>query len=211
MLIDVGRYPSALLSAARLGYGQGSGRIDALVLSHLHRSHRLTLSEICGNYYVESLWMPVPYDEASEYVFADLRSEAEKMGMSVKTYINGEKLSFGECEFIAPSLSGTTRSEHPVVSFSVRLGEREFMYSGSAVENEISLAGRVCVLGAHSPEPKGTPSVRTSGEDGMLILSKKCAGKFDAVPSGTVISDSTVIRFESSMTPYIKNKEYIIS
>ena len=211
VLIDVGRYPSALKKAAGLGADHGSGRIDALVLSHLHRGHRLTLSEICGNYYVESLWMPVPYDEASEYVFDDLSGEAEKMGMIVNTYIPGEKLIFGECEFSAPSLNRSVRSDHPVVSFSVRLGERELMYLGSGEEGGVSPDGCVCVLGTHGPEPKGVPSVSAAGDDGMLILSCECAGKLDAVPLGSVISDSVVIRFESGLAPYIKNREYVIS
>ncbi len=129
ILVDVGRYPSAVKSAVRKGTPYGSERIDALFITKPYKSQNLILNEIANNYYLSSLWLPA-WDNAEDAATAAfIREEAENMGISVYTYIPGEILNFGECEFAAPKYGKSLKE----AEFSVTYGTDTIIYSGGTL------------------------------------------------------------------------------
>jgi len=201
VLIDSGRYPSALKTAAKMGADRGAGRINAFVLSHLHRGHTLSLSELCGNYYVDSLWLPVPYSEDSRLIYDGLKNKAETLGVNVFTYGSGEKLSFGECELFVPVIGNTPRSDHVTVRFEVRYGDERFLYASPYAKINGPSENTVRVVGIHGQKPEG---IINKCADETVLISPKCAAEYDAVPDGAVMSDKTEIRFFGKKSREIK-------
>lgn len=157
VLVDIGAYPAAAQTAAETAVGCTSGRIDSLVLTHLHQSHRLTLAAICGDFYVGSLWLPVPYDKSSAEISEMLRSEAERLGIAVYTYTSGEKLSVGYGCFYAPTVGWTDISVHPTVSFAVEYGGQSVLYSTAGADNAVDVDA-IHLIGVHGPKRTGTVS-----------------------------------------------------
>lgn len=202
LLIDSARYPASSDSAAELGAQMGSGRIDAFMLTHLHESHRLTLSEVCGNYYVDSLWIPVCSDKEAQGIADSLRSEAESLGIEVFSYLPGEKLSFGDIKLFAPVAEYTDGSSHPVISFSLEYDGQRLIYNGSGSNNTDFADGDIRILGSHGPEPKGVLCIPDF--DCTNIVSPGVAGRLDALPNGNIVADRAVIKLRSGAMPVIE-------
>lgn len=187
ILIDIGRYPSAVKEAAKLGSVYGSDKIDALILTHIDRSHILALAEICSNYYLSSLW--VPASEEPEIAYS-LKNEAESRGVEVYTYVPGEYFAFGDCTFVAPSLNGSA------VSFSLEYDGQSFLYSS---ESDASFDSDVNVVGVHGTRVSGTLPISY----GKMIVPTAGAVSFDSVPDSTFVTDTALVRFRKWQAPFV--------
>lgn len=199
ILVDIGRYTSALRCGAEHGEDVFGGRIDVLMLSHLHRSHKLSLYAVCENYYVGSLWLPVPYDENSLYVYEDLLSAAKVLGINAFTYVQGETLTFGDCELFVPEIVRCDYSDHPSISFRVKFGDYGFVYSTPGAELIGDISDDVYVLGSHGPAPKGI--LDFCGMD--TVTAPITSEKLDAISDKAVILSSAVIRYLPGKPPFI--------
>lgn len=197
VLVDIGAYPAAARTAAETALGGTSGRIDSLVFTHLHQSHGMTLAALSGDFHIESIWLPVPYNESSAAISEMLGSEAERLGIAVRTYASGERLSVGRGLLRAPTVGWSDTSEHPTVSFAVEYGGHSVEYSTAGADGATG-ADAVHLIGVHGPKRKGTAS-----PSDCSVISSECAASLDAVGDGALVSDNTFIDLALGETPRV--------
>lgn len=191
VLVDSGHYPSALKSAADMGLSVGVGSFDALILTRVYESHRLVLSSILSEYYIDSLWLPVG-DGSSEDTLENLYSEAVLCGIPVYMYLPGERLTFGDCIFEA--------ADHGIfqdgASFSLSYGDNTLCMTGSS-----DAKGDFNIFASHGADL----SSRALGEDGgAWLISPKGASSLAAVSEGVRICDSAIIYFTEASAPRVR-------
>ncbi len=188
ILIDMCMYPSAVESAASLGSVYGSDSIDALFITKPYGSHRRILAEIGNNYYLESIWLPCTDNEKDSADAAALASEAENMGIEVYTYFPGETLSFGNCEFVAPTPAGGTRA----VDFSLKYNGKTVLYSGCPNDGSAD----VNIVGNAGSKNRVLPELA-----GVTVISPESVSKIDAGLNGALIAERAVIRIFPGSEP----------
>ncbi|MBQ7826770.1 MAG: ComEC/Rec2 family competence protein, partial [Clostridia bacterium] len=195
ILVDVGRYPAAADDAATTGLSQGSGRVDALVFTHLHKSHSLTLSSVLAEYYVESIWLPAAVDEDEAEIALRLADTANKQGVSVYMYLPGERLRFGDCDFVAPTADRIGGSTHKRILFELICGDGRLCYSAEPADTDgFAIAA---THGANLSEAVfGRPF------DGELISPKGAVKAMSVIP-GVGICDSAIIRMNGDGVPFV--------
>ncbi len=195
LLVDIGRYPSAVRSAADHGVCFG-GVVDSLLLTHLHQDHISTMSIICNNFHVKSLWLPVPYSESSYDIFHGVCDTAKSLGISVNCYVPGETLTFGGCAFTASFAENIKLSSHPKVTFTLECDDGRLEYTGVSSELANMSCDPVLIVGSHGYEHKGT--LTFSGKN--TVISPRIASDLDAVPHSATVADTAVIRFKGEPT-----------
>lgn len=134
--------------------------IDTLMLTHLHRSHAVMLTQLCSNMLVRRVLIPVPsseYEIAASYA---VNEAAQKVGAVVEYYpsenalIEYENISIG-----LPYIGKLKRSTHELIGIYFDLGARNIFYSGSSVwETEYDINADTIVVGTHGPKVKTDPS-----------------------------------------------------
>lgn len=134
ILVDMGDYPVSSRSAAELAGSSGVGRIDALVIPDVEKTHILVLSELTGNNFIDSLWLPC--DSENTPMLADA---ARSAGIDVILYVPGERLCFGNAELTAFC---TGSGDSAVVHCTVERSGRTVEYSS---DSGIAADGAVCV------------------------------------------------------------------
>jgi len=194
VLVDIGMYQTAIMKAADNGL---SMRIDALVLTHLHRNHRRTVNMLYEGYYLKSIWLPVPYNEESEKVFEEISEDAESIGVTVYSYVPGEMISFGNCRMTAPVIEWIGGSSHPAIKFSAECDGGEVSYGSAGASWDVSSDNCVRIVGVHGHEANGALS---DDEYLYTVIPSACAENFDSIPVSSVISDLTEICFGDSPT-----------
>jgi len=179
VLVDCGQYSSAVLRAAEMGKNEGSGRIDALVLTRLYRRHSKTVLQLLEEYYVESLWIPAGISGDDIAIEESLRQIAVDMGCPVYTYLPGEILTVGDAAFQAPEFYRNGSSAENV-SFSVSVGGKTLSYSTDG-----SLGGDVTVAGGRC-----TDAILS----GNTVVSEKGGVTCAVLGSDAVISDEIRVK-----------------
>lgn len=192
ILVDAGRYPAAAGDAAESGAAHGSGRLDALILSHLHESHCMTLASVLSEYYVYSVWMPA-VDDAE--LAKQLAAVAEEYGAAVYMYLPGEVLRFGDCKFVCPISEKTDDSVHGSLSFELICGDGVFSYGASPAD-----AGYLGIAATHGVNLSG--DVIGKDFEGYL-MAPKGASAAESVTAGAVICDSAIIHFDGGPVPSV--------
>lgn len=186
ILIDMGMYPSATEASVRAGSVYGSDRIDALFITDPHVSHRLTITKICENYYLSSLWLPAADNENDRMISLSLADEAKNMGVCVYTYIPGETLYIGECEFVTP-LSGHNDSDRREVAFSLKRDGKILRYSNR--DQTIGCGADVHIVGIHDAENKGALALDGFDEKSIAVISPQNAASFDSIPECAYVTE----------------------
>ena len=167
---------NAASSAADL-FGDVSA--DAVLLTHLHRYHAVSLARLSESTRLDYIILPEPYDEASGGAAAAIKEAAEKRGVTVISYPSDRKSSidFKNCRITLSGISFLKRSVQPVMYLTVDTGNGIFGYfSASVFSSSLSYQAKEAVagcdtawLGIHGPVIKESPGTLTSG--GNVVVS----------------------------------------
>ncbi len=149
---------AASYSAANETSGYAASEIDVYALTHLHRYHPATFDKLCGYYKINKLLLPTAESEADAKYISELLSIAEENDVKTEFYNRraDSGIECGDMKITLPKYITLRRSTHPVISFSVYLGEDEVMlYSGAALEEAVDESiyydASLVIFGAHGP------------------------------------------------------------
>ena len=152
---------------------------DAVLLTHLHRYHAVSLARLSESTRLDYIILPEPYDEASSGAAAAIKEAAEKRGVTVISYPSDRKSSidFKNCRITLSGISFLKRSVQPVMYLTVDTGNGIFGYfSASVFSSSLSCQAKEAVagcdtawLGIHGPVIKESPGILTSG--GNVVVS----------------------------------------
>ena len=138
-------------------------RIDSIVLTHYHVNFIRTLDRVCGNYYVDSVMLPEPENDAQ----ADLAHSIEEICADKGTrvsYYGSQGFRFGDSALIIPEQKTVSRSTHPVLSLKASFDGGDFCYVGASYSEafgEIESSDAV-YFGIHGPKQKYAVAVDAS-------------------------------------------------
>ena len=149
---------AASYSAANGTSGYAASEIDVYALTHLHRYHPATFDKLCGYYKINRLLLPTAESEAEAKYISELLSIAEENDVKTEFYNRraDSGMECGDMKITLPKYITLRRSTHPVISFSVYLGEDKVMlYSGAALEEAVDESiyydASLVIFGAHGP------------------------------------------------------------
>lgn len=176
--------------------GYAACEMDVLILTHLHRYHAATLDRLCGYFKINKLLIPAAESVADSEIIMNILAIADENGVQTEFYNRRAEsaVSCGDMKISLPEYTLLKRSKHPVISFSVYLGEKEVMlYSGAGAEeiNDARIYSAALVFfGAHGPVRKKNIDTGKCLSAQSIIFSNKnvlaFAGKCD---SPVLISD----------------------
>lgn len=149
---------AASYSAANGTSGYAASEIDVYALTHLHRYHPATFDKLCGYYKINRLLLPTAESESDAKYISELLSIAEENDVKTEFYNRraDSGMECGDMKITLPKYITLRRSTHPVISFSVYLGEDKVMlYSGAALEEAVDESiyydASLVIFGAHGP------------------------------------------------------------
>ena len=165
-------YASRFRQSAKTVSRAGCPEIRAVVLTHYHQAHTSGVTALMESSYVRELWLPYPGTERDYAVMNRLVRDAERAGVAVRLYRDGETLTvFGELRL---NISGAYIKRSAQKTFVLTLtGEKTSLtYLGGAVqESELSAVAEaavgtsdVTVFGVHGP---GTGDIVFHGGDAL--------------------------------------------
>lgn len=138
--------------------GYAAGEIDLYVLTHLHRYHVASFDKLCGYYKINKLLLPSAENASDAEQILKLVNIAEENGTEVEFYNRRAEstVTCGDMKIVLPGYVLLKRSVHPVINFSVFLGdEKVLLYSGAATEETgtdgLYSDAQLVIFGAHGP------------------------------------------------------------
>ena len=133
--------------------------IDNFVLTHYHNHHAGALERLCEAVKIRRVFLPMPETEAEEEDFAYMAETLEKKGVRFELYSRGTVLANGNVSINFAPARKISRSEKPLVAFTVLCGGASFSYiEGAALESAFDygeyLSAQTVFVGAHGPSRK---------------------------------------------------------
>lgn len=184
ILIDIGNGGSRVPRLAADSFADFyECEIDLLILTHLHSYHAGTLRSLADRIKIHRILLPEAENEQEISILANIVSVLD--GVCEISYYPRDGVSRVEYEglFInLPEYSCISRSDHPVVAFSVDMAgipeSHAFVYAGaSAPELDRVLqemnGSPVAVLGAHGPVMKNIFDAAYISEAESIILANR--------------------------------------
>lgn len=168
VLIDIsdGSY-SHFYEAALETVKYGFCDIDALVLTHIHQRHIVTISRMSKREKLRRVLIPAPENSSQFYIALKICEIAEQNGISVVVYDKGSELLLFGAEHLKINTYGISRSTHPCISLTVR-GDIELAYYGSSYledeERRTSEEYENTFFGIHGPKAKNAFSPINCGD-----------------------------------------------
>lgn len=166
--------------------------IDAYVLTHYHIHHAGTLRKLSAQIKLRRVLLPKPSSEKDEEYCREILSALDPYTEAV-FYENGS-LSVGNATVCLPERTDLSRSTHPVIAFSAKMGEdgASVTYlSSSATETEVP-TGDVVICGSHGPVQKHifSPSL-LDGKTLIVFAERRTAGftEIDGIGGTIVFAD----------------------
>lgn len=153
----------------------GDVSADAVLLTHLHRYHAVSLARLSERTRLDYIIIPEPYDEISRGAAEAITEAAELRGVTVISYPSDREssLDFDKCRITLSGISFLKRSVQPVMYLTVDTGNGIFGYfSASVFSSSLSDQAKEAIagcdtawLGIHGPVIKEKPGTITSGGD----------------------------------------------
>lgn len=185
---------AASYSAANETSGYAASEIDVYALTHLHRYHPATFDKLCGYYRINRLLLPTAESEADSKYISELLAIAEENGVKTEFYNRRAEsaVECGDMKIILPEYITLRRSTHPVVSFSIYLGEDEVMlYSGAAlgeaVDGDVYHNASLVIFGAHGPVIKQKLSTDACRSAQSIVFSNEKVYSFSEKTDAPII------------------------
>lgn len=157
--------------------GYAAGEIDLYVLTHLHRYHPASFDKLCGYYKINKLLLPAAESASDAEQILKLVNIAAENGTEVEFYNRRAESTVicGDMKIVLPRYVLLKRSVHPVINFSVFLGdEKALLYSGAGTEETVADGlysdARLVIFGAHGPLRKRKTDTGICGSAQRIIL-----------------------------------------
>ena len=207
LLIDIsdGRTTGLQNAASATADLFGDISADAVLLTHLHRYHTVSLARLAERTRLDYIILPEPNDESSRGIAAAIRAAAEERNVAILTYPSDGTASvdFINCRINLSEAAFLSRSVQPVMYLTVDAGDRRFGYfSASVFSSSLESAAReamsecdISLLGIHGPVIKEPPGKLSSGGE-ILVTSDEVNAAYGTV-FGTV-ADYPVFAFRKS-------------
>lgn len=176
--------------------GYAACETDVLILTHLHRYHAATLDRLCGYFKINKLLIPAAESVADSEIIMNILAIADENGVQTEFYNRRAEsaVSCGDMKISLPEYTLLKRSTHPVITFSVYLGETQAMlYSGAGAEetdDEKVYSAALVFFGAHGPVRKQRIDTgRCLSVQSMIFSNEKVSAFADGCDSPVIISE----------------------
>ncbi len=175
--ISTGKYSimrEALFSVKEFGFTE----VDNLILTHYHQYHKNSIERLSDLIKIRKVMLPSFENETEEKYYNALVQLLVKLDISFEVYERGNVWSNGEVKIDIAPLYKLSRSDKPIVAFSVETRNSSFSYIESAAFEGISdisnrLDSDVVFIGAHGPNRKFKVSAAPLSFAGRVIF---CSG-----------------------------------
>jgi len=193
MLIDVGNGHSAIYDSCNRALSEStSTEYEAILLTHIHKSHPSTLLSFFEENIVRSIILP---DDGSP-TFSVILDDCKNRGVKVFVYKPGDTVTFYDAVINTAPYTYVKRADHPVVSFSIDAFGERFVYLGSSFSESVPdavLADASYVrLGVHGPVRKKSIPSELFGDS--AVIAPEAAIPF--LPEGTKLYDDNTVILE---------------
>ena len=133
--------------------------IDNFVMTHYHDHHAGALFRLSESVKIRRVLLPKPETESEEEDFVYISKTLSEIGLDFEVYKRGETFENGEVTLSFAAMRKISRSQKPIVAFSVNYGEWSFSYiEGAALESNFDyseyLSAGTVFVGAHGPTRK---------------------------------------------------------
>lgn len=176
--------------------GYAACETDVLILTHLHRYHAATLDRLCGYFKINKLLIPAAESVADSEIIMNILAIADENGVQTEFYNRRAEsaVSCGDMKISLPEYTLLKRSTHPVITFSVYLGETQTMlYSGAGAEetdDEKVYSAALVFFGAHGPVRKQRIDTgRCLSAQSIIFSNEKVSAFADGCDSPVIISE----------------------
>ena len=141
---------------------QGATQASALVLTHYHEKHAISLARFCESVMVRELIVPEPITREDEEICLAIRAIADRLDIPLTVYSHGNTVPlFDSGSLVVHEPLTAERSTHIALCFTVRYGTDAFCYHTAAFsefarhsdEQHHCTAQRV-IIGVHGPAVK---------------------------------------------------------
>ena len=158
--ISSGNY-KALSEAWRVAKSEGATELEALVLTHYHKAHRVSVNRLASNAIVRRIALPYPKTEEEYYVLADICRYAQKKDIKITLYEFGDELRlFGDGILTVNAPLYLDRSVQPTFTAEYSYGDESAIYISSSygeADDSLAFDGMdYLIFGTHGPIPKQT-------------------------------------------------------
>ena len=171
-VVDVSSGSSAFISKL-IGEAEADRavEIETFVLTHYHANHVSSVGKVVGRNIVRQILLPVPETENDLSVCDSLVQICRKAGTEIRFYEreDGKNANTGNVVLRFYDYSILSRSTHPIVCFSAKVGEENMTYLGSSFSEGSAGAvtdasdADVVFFGAHPPVSKAAPEISVKG------------------------------------------------
>lgn len=176
--------------------GYAACETDVLILTHLHRYHAATLDRLCGYFKINKLLIPAAESVADSEIIMNILAIADENGVQTEFYNRRAEsaVSCGDMKISLPEYTLLKRSTHPVITFSVYLGETQAMlYSGAGAEetdDEKVYSAALVFFGAHGPVRKQRIDTgKCLSAQSIIFSNEKVSAFADGCDSPVIISE----------------------
>lgn len=176
--------------------GYAACETDVLILTHLHRYHAATLDRLCGYFKINKLLIPAAESVADSEIIMNILAIADENGVQTEFYNRRAEsaVSCGYMKILLPEYTLLKRSTHPVITFSVYLGETQAMlYSGAGAEetdDEKVYSAALVFFGAHGPVRKQRIDTgKCLSAQSIIFSNEKVSAFADGCDSPVIISE----------------------
>lgn len=175
--ISTGKYSimrEALFSVKEFGFTE----VDNLILTHYHQYHKNSIERLSDLIKIRKVMLPAFENETEEKYYNTLVQLLIKLDIPFEVYERGDVWENGEVKIDIAQLYKLSRSDKPIVAFSVETKNSSFSYIESAAFEGISdisarLDADVVFIGAHGPNRKFKVSATPLSFAGRVIF---CGG-----------------------------------
>lgn len=173
--------------------------MEFYLLTHLHQRHIKTFGKLCSEVNINALILPLPVSKTDESVYQSLIYIAQRESIPVITYdrdggyaVISENVVFTYREYNVPS-----RSTHPIIAFTLNVGNEKYLYLGSSFEEgayddltDVNVDG--LILGAHGPVRKEMFDLMGADADSLMFTSVE-SGAYLVIPDAAPIVEKYVV------------------
>jgi hypothetical protein len=151
--------------------------IDNFIMTHYHDHHAGALFRLSESVKIRRVLLPKPENDGEEEDFAYISETLSKIGVEFEVYERGKSFENGDLKINFAPMLKISRSQKPIVAFSVTYGEGSFSYiEGAALESNFDyseyLSAQTVFVGAHGPARKFGASAEAFAYSSQVIFAE---------------------------------------
>jgi competence protein ComEC len=151
--------------------------IDNFIMTHYHDHHAGAIFRLCESVKIRRVILPVPETDGEEADLAYISETLSAKGIEMVLYTRGEAFENGEVKIAFAPMQKISRSEKPLVAFTLEYAEWSFSYiEGAALESSFDysehLSSQTVFVGAHGAARKFTASAEAFSGASCVIFAE---------------------------------------